>query len=333
MEKADMTLEESVSGARPVVAPGMVLLSLDRVRVEFERLVAVREVSFELRGGSLLGLIGPNGAGKTTLLRAIASLQAVRSGTILAMGQRVVPGDEDAARAIGFTPDTPPCYDSLTVRQFLRFIAAGYGITADSTDIQIDFWLEKVWLTDKANQKIKGLSRGMKQRLGIARTLMPNPQIILLDEPAAGLDPAGRAQFRKLLGDLRDQGKTLIVSSHILSDMEEYCTHIGMMSHGRLVQFGTVREISAGVDDGRCRYTLELVEVVTALEGMLKEIEGVSHVQVERMRVTLDYWSDRARAAELLRTLVGQGLQVSGFSANAAGLEEAYLRSGIRQVD
>ena len=293
----------------------------------------MRDVSFELRGGSLLGLIGPNGAGKTTLLRAIASLQAVRSGTIHAMGERVRPGDEEAARAIGFTPDTPPCYEALTVRQFLRFVAAGYGITSDTTDVQIDFWLEKVWLTDKANQKIRGLSRGMRQRLGIARTLMPNPQIILLDEPAAGLDPAGRAQFRKLLGDLRDQGKTLIVSSHILSDMEEYCTHIGMMSHGQLVQFGTVREISAGVDDGRCRYTLELAEPVTGLAEILEGIDGVAYVTVERLRVTMEYWSDKPQAAELLRELVKQGLPVAAFSANAAGLEEAYLRAGIRQVD
>src|SRR5262249_32380391 len=125
-----------------------------------------------------------------------------------------------------------------------RFIAMGYGITREDTDPVIDMWLEKVWLTDKANQKIKGLSRGMKQRLGIARTLMPNPQVVLLDEPAAGLDPAGRVQFRKLLCDLRDQGKVIIVSSHILSDMEEYCTHVGIMSHGALLQFGTVREIS-----------------------------------------------------------------------------------------
>ncbi len=330
-----MTLDTMAENGAGVVTarPGMVLLSLKKVRVEFERLVAVRDVSFELRGGNILGLIGPNGAGKTTMLRAIASLQAITSGTIEVMGRKVLPGDEDAARAIGFTPDTPPSYDTLTVRQFLRFIAAGYGLMPENTDTAIDFWLEKVWLTDKADQKVKGLSRGMKQRLGIARTLMPSPQIILLDEPAAGLDPAGRAQFRKLLSDLGAQGKTLIVSSHILSDMEEYCTHIGMMSHGKLVQFGTVREISAGVDDGRCRYTLELAESMAGLEKTLSEIEGISDVTVERTRVTLEYWSDKARAAALLREVVKLELPVAGFSANAAGLEEAYLRSGIRQVD
>ncbi|HUO10975.1 MAG TPA: ABC transporter ATP-binding protein [Phycisphaerae bacterium] len=313
--------------------PSAELLALDRVRVAFEKLVAVRDVSFTLRGGSLLGLIGPNGAGKTTLLRAIASLQPISSGTISVLGERIHPGHEEAARMIGFTPDVPPLYDRLTVKQFLHFIAAGYGLTAEDTGPAIGFWLEKVWLTDKANQKIKGLSRGMKQRLGIARTLLPNPQIILLDEPAAGLDPAGRAQFRKLLSDLRDQGKTLIVSSHILSDMEEYCTHIAIMSHGSIVQFGTVQQISAGVDDGRCTYTIVLAEPVTGIAQLLEELPEVSDVNAERLQVTLRYSHDRARAAQLLAMLVQRGVPVAGFSANAAGLEEAYLRTGIRQVD
>ena len=343
MEKEQIALDElfpvasaphlMAAGVADTPALGTVLLSLEKVRVEFGKLMAVRDVSFELRGGSLLGLIGPNGAGKTTLLRAIASLQPISSGAISVLGERVYPGDEEGARMIGFTPDVPPLYDKLTVKQFLNFIAAGYGLTREDTEPAIGMWLEKVWLTDKANQKVKGLSRGMKQRLGIARTLLPNPQIILLDEPAAGLDPAGRVQFRKLLMDLRDQGKTLIVSSHILSDMEEYCTHIGIMSHGAMVQFGTVREISAGVDDGRCAYTIHLAEPVAGMGELLEKIEGVSDVGLERMQLSLRYWSDRPRAAALLAELVRQGVPVAGFSANAAGLEEAYLRTGIRQVD
>ncbi len=320
-------------GTSGAVGNATALLSLEHVGVSFGKLAAVRDVSFTLRAGSLLGLIGPNGSGKTTLLRAIASLQGISWGRIFVLGERVEPGSEEAARMIGFTPDVPPMYDGLTVRQFLQFIAAGYGITEENTGPVIDFWLEKVWLTDKANQKVRGLSRGMKQRLGIARTLLPNPQIILLDEPAAGLDPAGRVQFRKLLTDLRDQGKTLIVSSHILSDMEEYCTHIAIMSRGSLVQFGTVREISEGVDDGRCRYTVELSEPIVRVEKVLGTIEGVEGIQAERMRVTLSYWSDRARAAGLLKAMVMKGIPVAGFSANVSGLEEAYLRAGIKQVD
>jgi len=209
------------------------LLSCDGVHVRFQKLLAVRDVSFQLQGGDLLGLIGPNGAGKTTLLRSIAALQPVTHGKIRVMGETISPDSRDILQHIGFTPDTPPAYEELTVRDFLRFIGRGYHLPNRETEERIDFWLEKVWLTEKAETKIKGLSRGMKQRIGLARTLLPNPQVVLLDEPAAGLDPAGRAQFRQLLIDLRQQGKALIVSSHILSDMEEYCTHIGIMTAAR----------------------------------------------------------------------------------------------------
>jgi ABC-2 type transport system ATP-binding protein len=219
------------------------------------------------------------------------------------------------------------------VRQFLEFIAAGYGLVADVTESTIDFWLEKVWLQDKKYQKVKNLSRGMKQRLGIARTLLSNPQIILLDEPASGLDPAGRVQFRRLLSDLRDQGKTLIVSSHILSDMEEYCTHIAIMSHGSILKFGTVREVAEGIDTGHCRYTLDLSEPMAGLEALLTEIPDVRIEEAGRLQLTIRYWADRERAGVLLRKLIAEDVPVCGFAANTTGLEEAYLQAGIRQVD
>ncbi len=334
MEAPPDTAVPPVADTSPMPPPlGSILLEADGITVTFGNFTAVRQATFQLRAGSLLGLIGPNGAGKTTLLRAIASLQMMSAGAIRILGEPVKPGDEQAARMIGFTPDVPPVYDALTVGQFLNFIAAGYGIMPENTGPTIDFWLEKVWLKDKIAQRVRTLSRGMKQRLGIARTLLPNPQIILLDEPAAGLDPAGRVQFRKLLADLRDQGKTLIVSSHILSDMEEYCTHIAIMSHGSLIKYGTVREISAGVDDGRCRYTVQLAEPVTDLAGILEGLDGVEPIRIERLEVELEYWSDKRQAAELLKQLVAAGVPVAGFGVHAAGLEEAYLRAGIRQVD
>src|SRR6476620_9520620 len=218
------------------------LVEVESVRVRFGKLLAVRDVSLSLAGGTLLGLIGPNGAGKTTLLRTLAGLQPPTRGTIEVLGQPLSP---DSLHQIGFTPDVPPVYDELTVRQFLQFVGKGYDLPPSEIRERTDFWLEKVWLADRADQKIKGLSRGMKQRLGIARTLLPNPALILLDEPAAGLDPAGRVQFRQLLADLRDQGKTIIISSHILADMDEYCTHIAIMSGGAIQQFGTVGQITA----------------------------------------------------------------------------------------
>src|SRR5687768_14134838 len=315
------------------------VLAADAVRVEFDRFTAVDDVSLALRGGHLLGLIGPNGAGKTTLLRALAGIQPLRRGVVRVFDEPLTPSAQHLLRHIGFTPDTPSVYEDLSVRDFLRFIAKGYELSSREAEERIDFWLEKVWLSEKRDVKIKQLSRGMRQRIGIARTLLPNPSLVLLDEPSAGLDPAGRVQFRQLLVSLREQGKALIVSSHILLDMAEYCTHIGIMSRGALVRFGTVAEVASSASDGtngdatRCRYTIALAHPVAGLAGLLAEIAGVTHIDADGDRVVLEYGATRDDAAVLLARLVERKVPVAAFSPNAPGLEEAYLRTEIAQVD
>jgi ABC-2 type transport system ATP-binding protein len=329
-------VDSSGPAATPHAAPPPLpdaILVCDHLRVSFDKLTAVRDVSFRLNSGDLLGLIGPNGAGKTTLLRTLCGLQPLSAGHIHLMGESLTPQRNDLLAHVGFTPDTPALYDELTVRQFLRFIGKGYGLASSDVDERIDFWLAKVWLTEKAETKIKTLSRGMKQRVGIARTLLPNPALVLLDEPAAGLDPAGRVQFRQLLCDLRDQGKAMIVSSHILSDMADYCTHVGIMAAGTLVRVGTVADVTNMHGDARCRYTLRLARPVAALEPMLSQIPGVTHVAVERLTVILEFTNTPDAAAELLAELIHRRLPIAAFSANAIDLEEAYLRVGIGQVD
>jgi ABC-2 type transport system ATP-binding protein len=328
-----MTLIDREKSDGSVPKAGAALLSADRVRVQFGRLRAVADVSFELRGGDLLGLIGPNGAGKTTLLRGLCGLQTLSGGRVRAMGEEVSPGRIEAMRYIGFTPDTPAVYEDLSVRDYLRFIGRGYGLDDQEARERIDFWLEQVWLSEKADQKVKALSRGMRQRIGIARTLLPNPVVILLDEPAGGLDPAGRVQFRQLLRSLREQGKALIVSSHILADMHEYCTHIGIMAHGRMVRFGTVSQVVDGGGEERCRYTLRLSRPVAGLGRMLEEVEGVKTVEADSDRAVLEYARTADEAAGLLAELIRRGVPVCSFAPNAPDLEETYLRTGIRQVD
>ena len=315
---------------------GEALLTLQRVRVQFGSLVAVNDVSFELRPGELMGLIGPNGAGKTTLLRAIGGMQALDAGMVHILGHKLTPWAMDAAREIGFTPDNPPVYEGLTVRDFLRFVGQGYGLDPEDIETRITFWLEQVWLTEKADQKIKALSRGMHQRIGIARTMLPNPNVVLLDEPAAGLDPAGRVQFRRLLCSLREQGKAIIVSSHILADLNEYCTHIGIMARGTLLQFGTVAEIaSAGGNSRRCRYTIVLTRPMpeAELRGILCDLDGITEFSIDRDRITLEYSNEREDAAGLLAEMVKRNLPVAAFAPHRPDLEEAYLRTGIQQVD
>jgi ABC-2 type transport system ATP-binding protein len=309
------------------------LLEMFHVRVQFGSTVAVRDVSLSLGPQNLLGLIGPNGAGKTTLLRAAAGLQPLTAGYVTIMGEPVLPGALAAKWHIGFTADNPSVYQELTVRDYLTFIGKAYGLSRAETHERSDFWLEKVWLYEKRNEKIKSLSRGMRQRIGIARTMVPNPNVVFLDEPAAGLDPAGRVQFRELLCSMRDQGKALIVSSHILADLDEYCTHIAIMAKGSIVQFGTVDEVTAGGDGRTCRYEIMLAQPLPDITQRLNDIEGITSVKVDRHRISLVYHSDRNEAAALLSQLVEARIPVASFRPMASNLEEAYLKTGIRQVD
>ena len=306
------------------------LLSLQGVRVFYGRFLAVDDIAFELRGGDLMGLIGPNGAGKSTTLRAAAGLQGVATGTVRVLGHDVSREPVLVGRHLGFAPDSPAVYDGLTVRQFLQFAARCYRLPASLTAERIDHWLEQLWLSEKADAKISTLSRGMRQRLAVARTLIPDPHVVLLDEPAAGLDPAGRVQFRRLLANLRDQGKALIVSSHILADLAEYCTHIGIMGHGKLLQFGTVGQI-AGASTERVRYRVLLAERIGDLAQRLAPLNLTPQIDGDTFVVEAD--GQRSTAAELLRSLVAAGLPVADFRALGHDLEEAYLRAGIRQVD
>lgn len=309
------------------------LLRATGFHVRFGALHALRSVNLQLFAGDLLGLIGPNGAGKTTFLRALAGLQPIDAGRLEVLGEPVLPNGHDHLRRIGFTPDTPSVYETLTVRDFLRYVAFGYNIHSTLIDERIDFWLEKVWLAEKRNQRIKGLSRGMRQRLGIARTLLADPVIVLLDEPAAGLDPAGRVQFRELLVSLRNQGKALIVSSHILADMNEYCTHIGIMSQGQIVRAGTVEEIARHGQENRCRIAMTLAGAVNGMADFLTALPGVADIQLDGEKVEFQYHSDKQEIARLLALLVGRGYPIASFSPRHGGLEEAYMRAGIGQVD
>ncbi len=312
------------------------LLTIENLRVQYGQLVAVDGLSVELQGGHLLGLIGPNGAGKTTTLRAAAGLQPVTTGRVHLLGHDVFKSATVVNRHLGLTPDTPALYDTLTVEDYLRFVAKCYDLYEPLASERIDHWLETLWLSDKKGAKVSALSRGMKQRLAVARTLLPDPHVVLMDEPAAGLDPAGRVQFRHLLASLRDQGKAIIVSSHILADLAEYCTHIAIIGHGRLVKYGTVAEVAGAESHERAKYRIVLAERVgdlaTRLEG-LKQDESIRDLEFDANLITLEYDSDRQAAADLLGKLIQAGLPVAEFHTIRPDLEQAYLRAGIQQVD
>jgi len=309
------------------------ILEAINVRVEYGSFVALPGLSLRLSAGDLLGLIGPNGAGKTTSLKAFAGLIPRAAGTVRVLGEAVEPGNPAALSRIGFAPDTPPLYEDLTVADFLRFIGRAYRLRHETVEERIDFWLEQLWLNDRRDAKVKSLSRGMRQRLTVARTLLPDPTLVLLDEPAAGLDPAGRVQFRKMLGSLRDQAKALIVSSHILADLHEYCTHIAIMEAGRLRQFGTVAQVVGAKDDNRCRYKVTLAKPVADAKRILEAIPTITQIEVQGRMASFEFEHEDQAAADLLSALLEKGLPIASFAPIAHDLEQAYLRTGIRQVD
>jgi ABC-2 type transport system ATP-binding protein len=309
------------------------ILEAEHVRVEYGRFIALPDWSLRLESGTLLGLIGPNGAGKTTCLKAVAGLLPLAAGKVHVLGERVEAPNVLAKSRIGFAPDTPPIYEELSVADFLRFIGRAYRIRRDMIEERIDFWLEQLWLSDRRSAKIKSLSRGMRQRLTVARTLLPDPTLVLLDEPASGLDPAGRVSFRKMLASLRDQGKALIVSSHILADLHEYCTHIGIMEAGRLVQFGTVAQVVGAKEDNRCMYQVVLAQSAPDVLRTISGMAGVTQPEVSGRIISFEFEHEGAAAAALLRKLIDAGLPVASFAPVEHDLEQAYLRSGIRQVD
>lgn len=308
------------------------LLSADNVRVEFGSLVAVRDVSFELNGGELLGLVGPNGAGKTTLMRVLAGLHAPTRGNARIMDKPVLGEHEVVRHHVGFAPDTPPAYEELTVEQFLRFIAGAYRIDPDEAQERIDFWLEKLWLTEKRSSAIKNLSRGMRQRVTLARTFIPRPHVLLLDEPLSGLDPAGRIQLRGVLSMLRNQGCAMIVSSHILADLEEVATHVAIIEHGSISRWS---ETEAFRHDHAARrtYRIESLEGSDALLERLGVQEGVECMELNGRGVHFEYHADEAQAADLLAKLIADGTRVIAFGPVRTTLEDAYLRAGVKQVD
>ena len=309
-----------------------VLLTASSIRVEFGPLVALRDVSFEVSGGQLVGLVGPNGAGKTTLLRVLSGLHAPTRGDAHVMGKPVLGEHEVVRQHIGFAPDTPPAYEELTIDQFLRFIASAYGMSDEEAEERIDFWLERLWLSERRNSPVKHLSRGMRQRLTLARTFLPRPHVILLDEPLAGVDPAGRIELRRVLGMLRDQGCAMIVSSHILSDLEYVATHIAIIQQGSILRWSTTEALHHEQDERRTYRLTTLTDSADAT-GMISSIEGVSDLRRDGRTYTFDHHADEAAAVDLLRRLVEGNVPVLTFTQVRASLEEVYLRSGVKQVD
>ena len=221
----------------------MNILEINNIRKEYGTVVAVNDVSFSMAPGQVLGLIGPNGAGKTTLLRILATVLRPTSGSVKLLGYDLKKQYLKIRKNIGYLPDFFNLYNDLTLRECLDFFARAYKVKVKSIPDRIDEVLSYIELSNKQNDLIRHLSRGMVQRMGVGALLVHNPDLFLLDEPASGLDPKARIHLREILKKLANEGKTIIISSHILTELSGFCTHIALMNDGKIVMHGAVDEI------------------------------------------------------------------------------------------
>jgi ABC-2 type transport system ATP-binding protein len=303
----------------------------------YGRLTAVGELDLTVEEGAVFGFVGPNGAGKTTTMRILATLLRPTAGEAWVAGHSVLKERRDVRRAIGYMPDFFGVYGDMKVWEYLDFFAACYGIAAEMRHGLVGDLLELVDLTHRRDDYVDTLSRGMKQRLCLARALAHDPQVLILDEPASGLDPRARVEIRELLRELQAMGKTVFVSSHILSEIEEVCTHIGIIEAGRLVAAGTLGEMRQRIQVQRVvRIGLmggDSDEVSRVTEGAQAWLAGRSDVvRVEPVGgngegdLRISFAGGDEVLAQILRELVDAGFPVVSFREETGDLEDVFMR-------
>ena len=292
---------------------------------------ALDAVSFEVPKGEIFGFVGPNGAGKTTTLRILAALLEPTGGRAFVDGADVIQHPDLVHDRLGYMPDFFGVYDQLTATEYLDFYAACYRIPrARRKKIAADL-LELVGLADRRDQSVDTLSRGLKQRLCLARALVHDPAVLLLDEPASGLDPRARVEMREILKELQRMGKTIVISSHILPELTELCTMVGIIDQGRMRATGPVQDVIRQLTSGRRLRIMVLGQRDEAV-ATLKTLPSIRIVDMINGAIEAEYEGDDATAASILQALTAASIRVSGFSQLDGGLEDAFLKATSEDV-
>lgn len=293
---------------------------------QFDRCLAVNAIDLQIPAGEIYGLIGANGAGKTTLIRMLAAIEEPTIGEIYIHGDRLFPQDPQGKlkKRLGYLPDDYPVYEDLTILDYLDYFARLYSLKQPYRQRRINEVLELVQLIDRRNSAIATLSRGMKQRLSLARTIVHEPIILLLDEPVSGLDPLSRSQFREIVKTLREAGMTILISSHILSDLAELCTSIGSIEYGCLVESAPLPEIYRRFS--RPYLLITVLDKLERLETELKNCPWVESWQQQRETgsVKVKFSGTREESAEFLKTLVAAGIAIAQFNYTQEDLETLF---------
>ena len=287
--------------------------------------MAVRNLSLSIPRGEIFGFIGPNGAGKTTTIRVLATLLRPTAGSVRVLGTDVKHAPQIVRRNIGYVPDSFGVYEDLSVVEYLLFFAAAYRIEWDKRAGTVRDVLALTDLSNKAEAQVDALSRGMKQRLGIARILLHDPQLLLLDEPASGLDPRARIVLRELLKELQRMGKTILISSHILHELAQFCTRIGIIEAGQMVAEGSLLDIYRKLDLKRTVH-VQISNLAPPLIAAIQRVPGITSVEELTDRVAIRVREDELAMEDLLGTLHGLGARIRMFQPEAMDMETAFMK-------
>ena len=303
----------------------MHVVNITGLHVRYGKFEAVRGIDMQIPAGEVYGFIGPNGAGKSSTIKVLATLLQDYTGHVEVNGLDVVRHAQTVREHIGYVPDFFGVYEDLTTWEYLHFFAAAYRIEMKRRKSIIDDVLELTDLTHKVHSPVDGLSRGMKQRLSLARVLIHDPDLLLLDEPASGLDPRARIEMRELLKALKDMGKTILISSHILEELAQLCTRIGIIEQGKMVVEGSVHEIYRQLGVMRVVH-VQLARNVPNIAETLKAIPGIVQVDELTDRIAIKLHEDELPIEDLHDRICEAGGRIRMFQPEAMDMETAFMK-------
>jgi ABC-2 type transport system ATP-binding protein len=287
-------------------------------------LLAVDSLTLKIEPGEMFGFIGPNGAGKSTSIRFLATLLKATGGDGIVNGHRVSRDPLGVRRSVGYMPDNFGVYDGMKVWEFLDFFAVAYQIPRDRRRQVVGDVLELLDLTGKREAFVNSLSRGMKQRLCLAKTLVHDPPVLILDEPASGLDPRARVEVKALLKELRRMGKTILISSHILTELADCCTSIGIIERGKLLMHGPIEDVYHRIQRNRV-VQVKFLDNPEAGVSFLRSQPETRDVQIENHHVTVELAADDRQTATILERMLAVGIRVSSFAEKEPTLEDVFM--------
>ncbi len=301
------------------------ILSMRNIKKFYGKFCALDGLNLEIEEGALYGFVGPNGAGKTTAIKIMTGIMYPDEGSVIIDGMETGTDNRRLKKKIGYVPDSFGVYNNLTVSEYMSFFASCYGIDGLRAEKRITRLLQYMGIEDKADFYIEALSRGMKQKLSLARALIHDPKLLIMDEPTLGLDPRTRFEYKQKLSELSELGKTILISSHILTEISEMCTDIGIIDQGSMVMSGRLTDVMKMVTSQN-PIIVTLSSKITQAIKLLKEEKNVKSMSIKGNDLLINFEGSRKNEAELLAKMIDAGLPVVSFSREKGSLESIFIQ-------